>query len=84
MLFLFSLTIIARRKSDERCVSMREFFSKFIFGGQHEYEFAMLTVGLSSSAFPMSLKTLTHIYIWPMSLYLNAQVLNQSEQNILI
>ena len=27
------------RKSDSRCVSMREFLSKFIFGGQHEYEF---------------------------------------------
>ena len=27
------------RKSDSRCVSMRKFLSKFIFGGQHEYEF---------------------------------------------
>lgn len=37
--FSFSLTIIARRKSDARCVSMREFFRKVIFDRQHEFVF---------------------------------------------
>lgn len=82
--FSFSLTIIARRKPDERCVSMREFFRKFIFDRQHEFVFDNANRRGVVIRLPDVMKySNTHIHLTNIFV-LKSQVLNQSEQNILI